>query len=520
MEIQKDEFMKKIDFINSKKTILILFIIVGSIVFISQNNNISFQTGHHGFLSSHGMAISKNISFEHNLLMFNYMSIEDNKIYYKAYNRFPITIFLIIKLAISIFPNDLAVEILIARYIILIFYLASIIITYKTLNILINSRILSFSVTLLVFSSYYLQYYNDMIFNDYPALFGLLLTFNGIVVYNKDRDRYKQLLIKSIIAVLLGWQVYSLLFTYAFYCFIKNFILDKKVNRVYIKRLVFNNYTKLLFCTIIVGFLILLFQILNEVNVTKNDLLKTPTIVSMQNRLGLNKKFEYKYYKYINHKQTLKIQTSRVIGMVSPFYKNKLFSKIYVIIISIIFIYSLLKYGKQYYQLFELLLLLVIAGILWGFGMNNFTNFHEFQAIYYIGIPIIIYSSIAILIKELFSSHMSLYLLSISLVVFLINTFIYNSIKNTMALKSNIYTYDMQNNNYYIRQLSKICFDGNITKLCGGYHGCEFYLSGNYLEIDKNSSCDFLISKNRKYKDAILLTPNNKKLFLYRVDSN
>ena len=46
--------------------------------------------------------------------------------------------------------------------------------------------------------------------HDVPSLFGVLLAFHGIVVFVQE-GRFRQLVVKSCAALLLGWQVYALL---------------------------------------------------------------------------------------------------------------------------------------------------------------------------------------------------------------------------------------------------------------------------------------------------------------------
>lgn len=46
-----------------------------------------------------------------------------------------------------------------------------------------------------------------------PDLFGVMLTFHGIALFAYE-GRFRQLLVKACIALLLGWHVYALLLTF------------------------------------------------------------------------------------------------------------------------------------------------------------------------------------------------------------------------------------------------------------------------------------------------------------------
>jgi hypothetical protein len=180
-------------------------------VFVFQSDRYIFQPGHHGSLSSHGMTLATHLSPKHGFLMFNKMSRrEDGTIEYEVYNRFPIGAFAIVRFFTLPFHNNLSKQISVARILMNFFFIAAVYFAYLSIFRLTRSRWVAVTATLLVFSSKYCLYYNDMIFNDVPTLFGLLFTFHGMVVFIQD-GRFIQLLIKTCAALLLGWQVYAIL---------------------------------------------------------------------------------------------------------------------------------------------------------------------------------------------------------------------------------------------------------------------------------------------------------------------
>ena len=63
----------------------------------------------------------------------------------------------------------------------------------------------------LAFSSYYCLRYSDLVATEaWPDLFGVMLTFHGMVVFAQE-GRFRQLLVKACLALLLGWHVLGLL---------------------------------------------------------------------------------------------------------------------------------------------------------------------------------------------------------------------------------------------------------------------------------------------------------------------
>ena len=500
---------------------LTILIFVSLAVLFLENNNISFQQGHHGFLSSHGITLAKNISMENHLLMFHNISIDSQGTQiYNAYNRFPITSFLILKISMLPFENNLEMEVLAARYTMILFYLGSILLAYLTMQILFKNKLLAISVVLMAFSSVYIQYYNDMIFNDTPTLFGLFLVLHGMVVYNNDNSKFKQLLVKSIIGISLGWQVYTLLLLYIIYLMFRDFRSEGWGQS---KKILSSNYFKLGLFTLIFGSVVLYAQLMNESKMTNQPLSKTNTVSSMKTRMGVNSEFDKKYANVLTFNKTVSMQFQRVMIMSTPTYIHQHFKKhidSYFILLTLLFIMSTLVQYKGYKNEYNILIIFALSGFVWGFGMNHFTAFHDFQSIYYIGVPILIYGSIFSFIYNKFKQNniALIILLFLSMLTFVNATYVFNLSKDQLSNRTNFITKDMQVIKDKVGEKNKICADGNVHKICGGQHACAFYLSGSYLQRSfDQAGCDFVISNNRKYNNRPL-TQRNKGIFLFKYE--
>ncbi len=153
-----------------------------------------------------------NLSPEHGFQRFHRWFMDEDGIpRYQPYNRFPIGGYFIIKLAILPAFGDLSAQIYAARVLMLLFFTAAAVLAYLSLCRLTSNRWIALTATLLSFSSYYLLYYNDMIANEGMSdLFGVMLTFHGMVVFVQE-GRFRQLLVKTCLALLLGWHVLALL---------------------------------------------------------------------------------------------------------------------------------------------------------------------------------------------------------------------------------------------------------------------------------------------------------------------
>ena len=146
----------------------ILLTLVGICIFLTEKSDGGFVPG--GFYSGvsvHGLTLSKNLmNSEHPLFIFAGRELQDGKIVYDAYNRFPVFPFLLTGLIINPFEYDLSLQIYLARQLMNIFFFLSIIVAFKLVTELVKNRYLAISVVLITFSSYYMLTYNNLLFND------------------------------------------------------------------------------------------------------------------------------------------------------------------------------------------------------------------------------------------------------------------------------------------------------------------------------------------------------------------
>ena len=166
----------------------------------------------HYEMSAKNMALVENLSINEHLLMFTYKYLnEDGELLYRPYNRFPIGSYALIKLATLPFGEDLSAKIYAARMLMLSFFAAAALMAYMSLRRLAFSPWIALTATLLAFSSAYPLYYGDVIGSEAIVdAFAVLLVFHGMAIFEQE-GRFRQLLAKTCIALLLGWHVYALL---------------------------------------------------------------------------------------------------------------------------------------------------------------------------------------------------------------------------------------------------------------------------------------------------------------------
>ena len=192
---------------------LSLLLLALSTAFIFGGDRGYFYRGFsHNWSSSHHLTVAANLSPEHGFQRFDFQFMDDDGVVrYLPYNRFPIGGHLLMKAAFLPFGGNLSAQIYAGRMLMLLFFAAAAVLAYLSLCRLVSNRWIALTATLLSFSTYHLLHYNDMVETDVmPDFFGVLLTFHGMVVFVQE-GRFRQLLVKTCIALLLGWHVLALL---------------------------------------------------------------------------------------------------------------------------------------------------------------------------------------------------------------------------------------------------------------------------------------------------------------------
>ena len=185
--------------------LLVLLLGLSSMFVFGNDRGHWYRPGAHDGISSQSMALAANLSPEHNFLMF----LQRLDSTYHPYNRFPVGTYALIKLAILPLENDLSAQIWVGRLLMLLLTAAGAVLAYLALRRLTGSGWIASAATMATFSSYYVLYYNDLVSTEVTSVFGILLTFHGMVVFEQD-GRFRQLLVKTCAAVLLGWHVMAL----------------------------------------------------------------------------------------------------------------------------------------------------------------------------------------------------------------------------------------------------------------------------------------------------------------------
>ena len=191
----------------------LLLLALASVFAFGNDRSQFYRPGHHDWISGHHATLSANLSAEHRFVGFHRQKLDrrGEPEIVSLYNRFPIGNYVLIRLATLPAGDDIPKQILAARLLMLAFFAAAAVLAWLALARLLGDQWIALAATLLAFSSYYLLHYNDMISAEASTnLFGVMLVFHGMVLWARE-GRFRQLLPKTALAVLLGWHVLGLI---------------------------------------------------------------------------------------------------------------------------------------------------------------------------------------------------------------------------------------------------------------------------------------------------------------------
>ena len=494
----------------------ILLTLVGICIFLTEKSDGGFVPG--GFYSGvsvHGLTLSKNLmNSEHPLFIFAGRELQDGKIVYDAYNRFPVFPFLLTGLIINPFEYDLSLQIYLARQLMNIFFFLSIIVAFKLVTELVKNRYLAISVVLITFSSYYMLTYNNLIFNDIPALLGFVLALYAVIKSQQEKLKIPHILFYSIFPISMGWQPYAV---YGTWFLIDTLALVLSAEKTSLRVRLFNIFRQPSFIITLLaitwGVIILGMQLLNEWRIVGGSFTDLPSVSSALWRSGLSSAAGHTQFIWLfDWLNYLPAQAQAITVMLIPFWPvfqvdPGINASIFVVIS--LMIYALLRYLKDRSLVNKVHLILIFSGLPWAIVMKQFVAMHEFQSIFYIGLTVSVY------VKLLSRINLQAWnLLAINITVaFLIAVSLTNYYK-TPHTGMNLLADQFKPISNQLPENSKVFFDGDRKQMKGfSRYAIDLFLTG--CLFTEQDQAEYVISKDPDFGGEKLT--NNSEFNLFKV---
>ena len=403
--------------------LVLLLLALSTLFLFGGDREYFYRSGHHDWNSSKILTLAENLSFRHNLLVFYYpyRDTAGNTHYSSLYNRFPIGGYALVKLAILPFGDTaFRAKIYAARMLMLLLFSAAAVLSYLSLARITGSRWDALTATLLAFSSYYLLYYADQISNEATIdLFAAMLVFHGMVIFVQE-GRFRQLVIKSCLALLLGWHVYAFLLPFIAFGLAAELLKARRFYpspsplrlcnlKRYAATLLHSRYLLLGVVTLLFGIAILTFNFGNEYFALDGavSLREQPSVRSMVKRLGGSQEYNIKYARQLEVGDFVLKQFYRVAVMTLPYalspydvrgihanlarhLQDRLLVGLGIVTVG--FCLAGLVGARRRPGTLLLLATLTVSGCCWAVLVSRSSVTNDFESVFYIGMPLTVFA--------------------------------------------------------------------------------------------------------------------------------
>ena len=533
-----------------------------------------YQPGHHNLQSALTMKLAANLSPEDGFLMFlqhRWDSAGNHE--YELYNRFPIGSYALIKLITLPLGDDFSRQIYAARLLMLLFVAGAALLAYLSLCRLAGSRWIALTATALAFSSGYVLYYGDMISSEIASLFAIMLVFHAMTVFEQE-GRFRQLALKSVLALLLGWYIYALLFPFVVLGIVKEAVtalrggkagdgmypspaqplaalrprlrLAEGWPRRVAAMLRASRYFRLGLLTLAFGLLLLGFNLGNEYRAAGGEtpFSELPTVESALNRTGIDSRIPARiaseYPEPVPYWVLFFREQFAAIGIMSvPFalpayqsiapldagYRRTLHQRqTFYLGIAVL---GGAVVGLWFMRRRRLLAALLLTGFCWAVPVHGSSFIHNFESLFYIGIPLVGFMAALLWVRSLSRERLLAALGCAAGLLFVFSSFQMTNRFNgadPAAGNSAQFQQEVMDDFRTIRPITaeKSVFipfgQPDRWELPGIDRTAPYYLAESILVFNDQrqhrSQADFLLMAVREPGPA-LLTPDNRRAFLY-----
>ena len=516
--------------------LLLLLAALSSIFLFGNDRGHFYRPGHHDYVSAEHMAIVANLSPAHRFLMIRSVRRVYPPRQYNLYNRFPLGGYALFALTTSPFRGDLSLRLHAARMLTLGFFAAAAVLAYLALSRLAASRWTALTATLLAFSSYYGLYYNDMIHPEVvPGLFGVLLTFHGVVVFLQD-GRFRQLLVKTCAALLLAWHVLALVAAFVVLALARE-LRARLVHRVGAGGLPRPRHCLTLGAVSLLLFASLLtFNFVNEYAAMGGTQAWTdlPSVNSMKRRTGFNRGFHERFVDQLAWRPFLEEQFRRIGTASIPWALLRGFESdgtphpagddphppraLAAGVVMTAAALAVLPFVGGRFPAG----VLVLSGFCWSLPMRHQTAFHDYYVLFHVGVPLVVFAAGAAGLRRLAGDRAAVALSAAALAIFVLSSRDMSGVGHDAeaAREDQALTSDFE----IIRRMTAgrpvYMPDGFSNPSLAGAPNAQCYflarsvLLTHFLSRPRPCHPGFVVTRER-VAGATLLTPGNRRVFLY-----
>ncbi len=438
-------------------TLLLLLLALSTLFLCSFDKGYFYRPGSHDWNSSKNLTIAENLSPDHHFRLFvGRRQGSGDAPKYEMYSRFPVGGYALIKLAILPFGNDLSARILAARMLMLLLFSAAALLAFHSLARITSHRWIALAATLPAFSSYYMLFHGDAVSVEFSVdLFAVMLVFHGMVVFVQE-GRFRQLLARTCVALLLGWRVYAFLLPFLILGTASEAIRGWKDGTAPWPRVrsaagavLRSRYAALGVFSVLFGAVVLGFNFANEYAAFGGQTAVTelPSVRSMLGRTGLGQyldaSFDPGWWLRFLRRQFFRVCVASVPFMLTdwgvdllewfssaPFSASVVFSglRLWVALPALLMVMvattTVVRLAGPLLARRSRMLVatLALSGFFWALPMSNNAHYAH-EALFYVGVPLAFYSLLLLYLRKRWGSGPVVGLAVAALLAFVVSAF-------------------------------------------------------------------------------------------------
>ncbi len=547
------------NFRSGRFPLLLLLLALSTLFLCNVDKGYLYRPGLHNWSTIKNLALAENLSPDHHFRLFLQRTTgPDGAPAYEMYSRFPMGVYALIKLAILPFGNDLSARILSARMLMLLLFSGAALLAFHSLVRITSRGWVALAATLMAFSSYYMLLYGDAVSVEVSVdLFAVLLAFHGMVVFVQE-GRFRQLLAKTLVALLLGWHVYAFLSPFillglgseAVRAWKDGTALWPRVRSVGVAVLR-SRYTALGLAALLFGAAVLGFNFANEYAAFGGETAVTelPSFQSMLRRTGLDRDsasagwwmgfLRGQFYRVRMASVPLALADwgaglrgwfpsvpysgSGLSGPELSLYFLLLLAAVAAAAVVVRLARRLLPRSRR-----MPFAALGLSGFFWALLMrNNVVHFsHDHEAVYYVGVPLVLYSLLLLYVHQRWGHRPVVGLAFAALLAFVVSAFQMYQRWVPDARAAEVQRTAMaeigairETTRGKVILVIESVEPGRSAQVTQPRHAWNYYLAGSILTYSRDvesgaRAADFIVTRDRVESGA-LLTPGNERVFLY-----
>ena len=550
-------------------TLLLLLVALSTLFLCSVDKGYFHRPFKYKWSSVQDLTIAENLSPDHNFRLLRGLEPGPGGApIYETHTRFPVGGYALIKLAILPFGNDLSAKILAARMLMLLLFSGAALLAFHALARITSHRWAALAATLTAFSSYYMLFYGNAVSVEHSVdLFAVMLAFHGMAVFVQE-GRFRQLLAKTGVALLLGWHVFAFLLPFILLGLGSEAVRAWKDGTAVRLRsagaaVLRSRYMALGLAALLFGAAVLGFNLANEYAAFGGEVPVTELrpFDSMLRRTGLNQAFEgHEWWLRFLQQQFYRVCGASVPSVLtdwgaglqgwfpsvpSPEDGSRLLAPdllapklpVYLLLLPMAVLASTVMVRLARPLLPEpsrmLLATLALSGFCWALPMRHHVSYHLQEALYYVGVPLAFYSLLLLYVHKRWGRGPVVGLAVAALLAFAASLFQMERRWRPDARAAETQRTAMAELGA-IRETTR----GKVVLILGSVEPewswqdleasrpWRYYLAGSVLAqgsphsrpLDVETAAraaDFIVALDRVESDA-LLTPGNRRVFLYR----